>query len=134
MSRTSKNGKTNIDSHSKFVIGTQYMMYYEMINSNEESIFENLTHLIIKDFWMVNIGPYFRKSLWVAIFDCISISLSQEHMFLKVLFGALFIWTLKVVLLGLPNWKMTLAFVNVSVDVDLWGFLNDWTFISQRLQ
>jgi hypothetical protein len=29
---------------------------------------------------------------------------------------------------------MTLAFVNVSVDVDLWGFLNDWTFISQKLQ
>jgi len=39
-----------------------------------------------------------------------------------------------VVLLGLPSWKMTLAFVNVNVDVDLWGFLSDWTFINQRLQ
>jgi hypothetical protein len=28
--------KHYIDSHSKFVIGIQYMMYYEMINSNEE--------------------------------------------------------------------------------------------------
>jgi hypothetical protein len=31
--------KNYIDSHSKFVIGTQYMMYNEMINSNEEYIF-----------------------------------------------------------------------------------------------
>jgi hypothetical protein len=35
----SQNGKNYIDSHSKFVIGFQYMMYYEMINSNEESFF-----------------------------------------------------------------------------------------------
>jgi len=43
---------------------------------------------------------------------------SVSHMFLKVLLGALFTWTLWVVLLELPNWKMTSTFVNVSV-VDL---------------
>jgi len=43
---------------------------------------------------------------------------SASHMFLKVLFGALFTWTLWVVLLKLPNWKMTSTFINVSV-VDL---------------
>jgi hypothetical protein len=37
---TSQNGKINkIDSHSKFVVGTQYMIYYEIINSNEESFY-----------------------------------------------------------------------------------------------
>ncbi len=86
------------------------------------------------DFWMAKIGPHFHKSLQVAIFVFISIFNLKNIFFLKVVLGALFIWTLKVVLLGLPNWKMTLAFVNVSVDVDLWGFLNDWTFISQKLQ
>jgi hypothetical protein len=35
--RTSQNGKNNIDSHSNFFIGIQYMMYYEMINSHNES-------------------------------------------------------------------------------------------------
>jgi hypothetical protein len=29
--------------------------------------FENLNHLIIKDFWMVKIWPYFHKSIWIAI-------------------------------------------------------------------
>jgi hypothetical protein len=33
----SQNEKLYIDSHSKFVIGTQYMMQYKMINSYEES-------------------------------------------------------------------------------------------------
>jgi hypothetical protein len=32
-----KNGKFYIYLRSKFVIGTSYMMYYEMLNSNEES-------------------------------------------------------------------------------------------------
>jgi hypothetical protein len=36
--RMSQNGKNYIDLHSKFVIGTQYMIYYEIINSNEESL------------------------------------------------------------------------------------------------
>jgi len=31
---TSQNAKKIIDSHSKFVIGIQYMMYYEIINPN----------------------------------------------------------------------------------------------------
>jgi len=34
--------------------------------------FENLNHLIIMDFWMVQIWPYFHKSIWVAIFVCFS--------------------------------------------------------------
>jgi len=37
--RTSQNGKKYIDSHSKFFIGIQYIMYYEMINSHKESFF-----------------------------------------------------------------------------------------------
>jgi hypothetical protein len=36
---TLQNAKKNIDSHSKFVIGTRYTMYYEMINSNKKSFF-----------------------------------------------------------------------------------------------
>jgi hypothetical protein len=83
---------------------------------------------------MVKIRPYFHKSLWVVIFVYFSISLSQKHMSLKILHEAIIIWTLWVVFLGFPNWKMTLACVNVNVDVDLWRFLGDWTFISQILQ
>ncbi len=36
---TSQNAKKNIDSHFEFVIGIQYMMYYEMINPNLKYIF-----------------------------------------------------------------------------------------------
>ncbi len=39
LTRASQNVKHYIDSHSKFVIGIQYMIYYEMINSNEEYFF-----------------------------------------------------------------------------------------------
>jgi hypothetical protein len=46
----SQNGFFFIDPHSKFVIGTQYIIYYETINSNEESFLKNLNHLIIRDF------------------------------------------------------------------------------------
>jgi hypothetical protein len=38
---------------------------------------------------------------------------------LKVLLGALFIWALWVVVLGVPNQKMTSISINVSVDVNL---------------
>jgi hypothetical protein len=31
-------------------------------------LFENLNHLIVRDFWMVKISPYLHKSIWVAIF------------------------------------------------------------------
>ncbi len=58
MTITSQNEFFYNDSCSKFVVGTQYMMYYEMINSNEESFFWKQ----VKDFWMVKIGPYFHKS------------------------------------------------------------------------
>jgi len=29
--------------------------------------FENLSHLIIRGFWMVKIWPYFHKSIWIVI-------------------------------------------------------------------
>jgi hypothetical protein len=47
---TSQNGKFYIDLHSEFVIGTQHIMQYKMINSYEESFVENLNHLIVRDF------------------------------------------------------------------------------------
>jgi hypothetical protein len=62
-----------------------------------------------------------------------SIFLFQKHILKNKLHGEIIIWTLWVVLLGFPNWKMTLVYVNVSVDVNLWGFLGDWTSGSQRL-
>jgi len=31
-------------------------------------LFENLNYLIVKDFWMIKIWPYFHKSIWVTIF------------------------------------------------------------------
>jgi hypothetical protein len=46
-------------------------------------------------------------------------------MFLKVLHGALFIWTLWVFLLGLPNIKMTSVTLNTSFYINLGRFVND---------
>jgi len=46
-------------------------------------------------------------------------------MFLKVLDGALFLWTLKVFLLKFPNFKMTLATLNTSFHIDLGRFVKD---------
>jgi hypothetical protein len=34
----------------------------------KDIFFENLNCLIVKDFWMVKLWPYFHKSIWVAIF------------------------------------------------------------------
>ncbi len=95
--------------------------------------FENLNCLIIKDFWMVKIWPYFLKSIWIAIYLFFSISLSQKHIFWKLYMGHLFIWTLWVFLLGLPNKKMTLVTLNTSFHIDLGSFVGDWTCIMQRL-
>jgi hypothetical protein len=39
--------------------------------------------------------------------------------------GHLFIWTLWVFLLGLPNKKMTLATLNTSFHIDLGSFIGD---------
>jgi hypothetical protein len=48
---TSKNGKNKIDPQSKFEFIISYRdSIYEMINSNEDFVFENLNHLIVKDF------------------------------------------------------------------------------------
>jgi hypothetical protein len=55
--------KKYVNSHFKFVIEIQYVTYYEIINPNEELFFENLNHLIVKDFQMVKIGPYLHKTL-----------------------------------------------------------------------
>jgi hypothetical protein len=45
--------------------------------------------------------------------------------FLKVLNGALFLWTLWVFLLGLLNFKMTLTILNTSFHIDLGRFVGD---------
>jgi hypothetical protein len=44
---------------------------------------------------------------------------------LKVLDGALFLWTLWVFLLGLPNQKITLTTLNTSFHIDLGRFVGD---------
>jgi hypothetical protein len=46
-------------------------------------------------------------------------------MFLKALNGPLFIWTLWVFFLGLPNFKMTLTTLNTSFHIDLGRFIGD---------
>ncbi len=68
---------------------------------------------------MAKIGPHFHKSLQVAIFVFISIFNLKNIFFLKVVLGVFFIWALWVVILGLPNPKMTSVFANADVDVDL---------------
>ncbi len=88
----------------------------------KDFFFENINCLIVKDFWMVKLWPYFHKSIWVAIFVCFS-------NFLKVLDGALFLWTLWVFLLGLSNQKMTSTTLNTNFHIDLWRFVGDWTRI-----
>jgi len=45
--------------------------------------------------------------------------------FLKALDGPLFIWTLGVFLLGLPNLKITLTTLNINFHIDLGRFVND---------
>jgi hypothetical protein len=46
-------------------------------------------------------------------------------MFLKALHGALFIWILWVLFLGLPNLKMTSVPLNTSFHIDLGRFVGD---------
>jgi hypothetical protein len=46
-------------------------------------------------------------------------------MFLKVLDGALFLWTLWVFLLGLENQKLMLVTLNTSFHIDLGRFVGD---------
>jgi hypothetical protein len=48
-----------------------------------------------------------------------------ETYFMKFLDGALFLWTLWVFLLGLPNKKMTLATLNTSFHINLGRFVGD---------
>jgi hypothetical protein len=91
-------------------------------------LFENFNCLIVRDFWMVKIWPYFHKFMWVGIFVFFfSIFLSQKHMFLKVLHGSLFIWTLWVFIYGShmdehgPNvgWKVFSKFPCVRCPMDI---------------
>jgi hypothetical protein len=46
-------------------------------------------------------------------------------MFLKALDGALFLWTLWVFFLGLPNFKMISTTLNLSFHKDLGRFVGD---------
>jgi hypothetical protein len=55
-------------------------------------------------------------------------------MFLKVLDGALFLWTLRVFLLEPLNFKMTSVTLNTSFHMDLGRFVRDWTRIIQILK
>ncbi len=48
-----------------------------------------------------------------------------KYMFLKNLNGEIFLKTLWVFLLGLPNQKMTSATLNTSFQIDLRKFVND---------
>ncbi len=95
---------------------------------------ESLNHLIVRDFWMAKIWLYFHKSIWITIFVCFSIYLSQKHMLLKVVDGALFIWTLWVFLLRLSNFKMTSVTLNTGFHIYLGRFVGDWTCIIQILE
>jgi hypothetical protein len=52
---------------------------------------------------------------------------------LKFLDGALFLLTLWVFLLGLPNLKMISSIVDTSFHIDLGKFVGDWTCIIKRL-
>jgi hypothetical protein len=54
-------------------------------------------------------------------------------LFLKVLDGALFLWTLWVFLLELPNLKMTSNTLNTSFHIDFERFVGDWMCIIQIL-
>jgi len=87
LSRTSKNENIYIDLHSKFDIEIQYIMYYKIITHMRNLFFENLNYLIVRIFLMVKIWPYFHKFIWVTIFVCFSISLSQKHIFWKLYMG-----------------------------------------------
>ncbi len=72
--------------------------------------------------------------MWVIVFVYFLVLLSQKHMFLKVLDGAIFLKTLWVFFLALPNSKMTLATLNTHFHIDLGRFIGDWTCIIQILE
>jgi len=55
-------------------------------------------------------------------------------MLLKVLNGALFLWTLWVFLLGLSYLKMSLIILNTSFHIDLGRLVSDSTCVIQRLK
>jgi hypothetical protein len=54
--------------------------------------FENLNHLITRDFWMVKIWPYFYKSIWVAILFYFQIFCPKNIYFEKFYMGIIFIY------------------------------------------
>jgi len=80
--------------------------------------FENLSHLIVRDFWTIKIWSYFHKFIWVAIFFIFQIFVPKTH-FLKALHMSLFIWTLWVFFK--KNFQMTLATLNTSFHIDWEG-------------
>jgi len=94
---------------------------------------ENPNYLIVRDFWIVKIdhifiSPYELQFLFLFQFLC------PKSIFLKVLDGALFLWTLWVFFLGLSNLKMASITLNTSFHIDLGRFVGDWTCIIQILE
>ncbi len=85
---------------------------------------ENLNRLIARTFeWLkfdhIFISPYELQFFFVSQLFC------PKTIFLKVLDGALFLCTLWVFLLRLPNLKMTLTTLNTSFHIDLGRFVGD---------
>jgi hypothetical protein len=53
--------------------------------------FENLNHLIARDFWMVKIWPYFHKSIWIAILFVFQFFCPKTIFFENFRWGIIFI-------------------------------------------
>jgi hypothetical protein len=62
-----------------------------MRKSNKNPSHENFSQMIVMDFSMVRIGPYFHKS--IEGLNYFSILLPHKRMFPQNLHGALLIWT-----------------------------------------
>jgi hypothetical protein len=54
---------------------------------------ENLNQMIVMDFSMVRIGPYFHKSIKGSIWTIFQFFFPHKRMFPQNLHGALLIWT-----------------------------------------
>ncbi len=82
--------------------------------------FENPNHLIDRDFWMVKFWPYFHKSIWIAIFLLLLIFFQDfcpKKYCLKVFDGALFLWNLWVLFLGLSNFKNDISYIKYKFSL-----------------
>jgi hypothetical protein len=94
---------------------------------------ENLNYLIIRDFWMLKIWPYFLNPdelqfLFVFQFLC-----PKKYVFES------FTWVIIHVdfvafLFRIFKLKMTLALLNISSHIDMGRFVSDWTCVIQILE